>query len=817
MDAELRDRLQTTLGTTYTLERELGGGGMSRVFVATETTLGRTVVVKVLPPELAHAVSVERFRREIALAAKLQHPHIVPLLAAGQTDGLPYYTMPFVEGETLRTKLARVGELPLGEVVRVMRDVAGALDYAHEHGIVHRDIKPENILLTKQHALVADFGVAKALSVSTTGGGASLTSLGVALGTPAYMAPEQAAADPTTDGRADLYALGAMAYEMLAGAPPFAGRSAQATLAAHAIERVPPVSELRPSTPPALAELVMRLLEKRPADRPQTADEVLQALDGINLTPTGGGIAPTTAGRAFARRRMLGWVGGGALAAIVVAGVGLALHRSRSGAPIGAEGGGGGDARHPAAHSVAVLPFANVGRDSTAEYFADGMADELTTALGRVPGLQVAARSSAFTFRDQSVGAQEVGEKLHVASVLEGSVRRDGGRLRVEAQLINTANGLAVWSDSYQRELADVFQVQDELAHAIMGALYPALSNTPADSSTAWAPRGTKDLSAYDLFLRGRYYFGKGGAPALWRAVSFFQQAIAADSTFARAHAALAMTYDLLPVYGGARADSVIPLAERSAERALALDSGLADAHLALSDVRLHQWRWADAERELDRSIALDPSNPTVHLWHAALLMGLGQVDEAVGHARMAYDLDPLTATTDQALSVSLLDARRYRDAAVAARRGLALDSTLSGLYVDLMEAYLLTGHVDSAVQVADRAIAVQRSALGVRSAAIWVYLAAGRRSEAETLLGEMRRDVAGGTVPALDMAHAWLAFGQTDSALAWISRSIGRHEAEPVWNGLACDPTYDTLKRDPRFVAMLQPTGMHICPPMAR
>jgi eukaryotic-like serine/threonine-protein kinase len=233
---QLREQLQASLGVSYALERELGGGGMSRVFVAIEKTLGRTVVVKVLPPELAHAVSIERFRREIAMAARLQHPHIVPLLTAGEAEGLPYYTMPFIDGESLRARLTRVGELPLADVVRILRDVAGALAYAHEHGVVHRDIKPENVLLTRQHALVADFGVAKALSASTMTGTTSSTSLGVALGTPAYMAPEQAAADPTMDGRADLYALGAMTYEMLTGSPPFGGRSAQATLAAHARE-----------------------------------------------------------------------------------------------------------------------------------------------------------------------------------------------------------------------------------------------------------------------------------------------------------------------------------------------------------------------------------------------------------------------------------------------------------------------------------------------------------------------------------------------------------------------------------------------------
>jgi eukaryotic-like serine/threonine-protein kinase len=810
---QLREQLQASLGVSYALERELGGGGMSRVFVAIEKTLGRTVVVKVLPPELAHAVSVERFRREIAMAARLQHPHIVPLLTAGEAEGLPYYTMPFIDGESLRARLSRVGELPLVDIMRILRDVTGALAYAHEHGVVHRDIKPENVLLTRQHALVADFGVAKALSASTMTGMTSSTSLGVALGTPAYMAPEQAAADPTMDGRADLYALGAMTYEMLTGSPPFGGRSAQATLAAHARESATPVETRRTATPPGLAMLVKQLLEKSPADRPQTAEAVLVVLESI--TTTSGSMLPFTPAKQ--KRRVPAWALAGVAAVLVIGAIGLMAKRTKGDSEMAAMV-GMSSSGEIAPRSVAVLPFANVGKDTATEYFADGMADELTTALARVPGLKVAARSSAFTFRDQSVDAQHVGKMLHVGNVLEGSVRREGGRLRVIAQLVNTETGLASWSDSYEREMKDVFQVQDELTHAIIAALYPTLSNAGHDSAEtarlalAHAPRGTNDLSAYDLFLQGRHYFGWGGAPSLWKAIGFFQQAIAADSTFARAHAELAMSYDLLPDYGGARADSVIPIAEAHAEQALALDPGLADAHLALGDVRVHQWRWADAERELDRSVSLDPSNPTVHVWHAELLLGMGDVAEAVSHAKMAQALDPLTATTNQTLSRTLLDARKYSEAAEAAAKGLAIDSTFSGLYVSLIEAEMLSGHADSAARVADRALRIARRGLGVRSAAIWAYTRAGRKIDAEALLAELRREQSAGTVSALDMAHALLAFGQTDSALVWIGRSLTRHDAEPDWNGLACDPTYDALRRDARFVALMKPTGMRLC-----
>ena len=286
MSGELRTRLQAGLGSAFTLERELGGGGMSRVFVATETALGRTVVVKVLPPELSGALSADRFRREIQLAAKLHHPHIVPVLASGEADRMLYYTMPFVEGDSLRSKLARSGELPIAESIRLLHDVADALAYAHAHGVVHRDLKPDNILMAGRHALVIDFGVAKAMyAAAASDEDKEFTSAGVALGTPAYMAPEQAAADPQADHRVDLYALGIVAYEMLAGSHPFAGRKGRAMLAAHATETPEDIAKRRPSVPPYLASIVERLLEKRPADRLSTGEQVVHELDAVT-TPS---------------------------------------------------------------------------------------------------------------------------------------------------------------------------------------------------------------------------------------------------------------------------------------------------------------------------------------------------------------------------------------------------------------------------------------------------------------------------------------------------------------------------------------------------
>jgi TolB-like protein len=495
--ADLRAYLQASLGAGYTLERELGGGGMSRVFVARDHALGRRVVVKVLPPELAAALSVERFKREIMLSAALQHPNIVPVLSTGNADRAPYFIMPFVEGESLRVRLGR-GPLSVREAVSVMKDVARALTYAHSRGVIHRDIKPDNIIISGATATVSDFGVAKAVAASRAGpsrgdpqvrtpGGSTITHAGVSLGTPMYMAPEQAAADPNTDHRADIYALGIVAYEMLVGAPPFHGRSPQALLAAQLTELPRPISQRRYGVPAALEQLIMQCLEKNPADRPRNASDMLRALDDPELLSGAPAIAPQAA--ATRRRRSVGrWLS----IAVVVLAVALA----------GAYAIGAFDTRTTssaaavlAPASIAVLPIADATAAGSGRELADGLTESLTNAMGRVPGLRVASRTAAAGAQRLAGGPADIGRALGVAKLVEGTLQRQGDAFRVTVRLLDARDGFTEWSQTYDRPVARGFAAQDEIANDVAAAVawrmaLPAPAGAPRlDSAGATAPR----------------------------------------------------------------------------------------------------------------------------------------------------------------------------------------------------------------------------------------------------------------------------------------------------------------------------------------
>ena len=773
--SELGTLLQVSL-PGYAIERELGGGGMSRVFAAVETALDRRVVIKVLSPELAAGVSSRRFAREIRLAASLQQANIVPVLSAGEVRGMPYYTMPLVEGLSLRARVAH-GPLPIADTVGVMRDVARALAYAHEHGVVHRDIKADNVLLSGAAAVVTDFGIAKAISDSRTEenrDSTTVTQAGTVIGTPAYMAPEQIAADPEIDHRADLYSFGCLAYELLTGETPFADRRGHQMMA-HLSEQPIDVSERRPDCPDAIARIVMRCLEKDPADRPQSAAEILRAVDD---TTTPGLATPRL--RDIRRQKIL------AAAAALIAVAGVATFTAR--------GGSAGEL------SVAVLPFAVVGGDSAQQYIADGLADELATALGKVDGIRVVSRTLSYRYSGRDVDAGEVGRALTADYVLHGTLRRFGEQLRVSAQLTRADDDREYWSDSYGHESGNVLAMHNRVTQAIVGELRQRLGRgPPAGPDSASASVRTADPQAYDLYLRGRFLLARRG-PGVGQAVDRFERAIEHDPDFPTAHAGLAVALELLPYFSNVRAQDVRERAMASARRALELDSTIAEAHTALGLAHMHAYEWALAGYHHRRAVDLDPTDAPARIQYARYLHYTGDLRGALEQFERARNLDPYSGVASGWYAHLLELCGRRQEALTEFTRALEIDSLSPPTLVFVTEAHLEGGDTTRARLYARR-LATHIPSWRVPSAYLEARL--GNREPAMRLVPEIEaaREPGG-----LLMLLAGL--GDTARLLDEMDRATDAGDFWPTYSSLA-ERQYDPLRRSARFAAIIRRVGL--------
>jgi serine/threonine-protein kinase len=683
-----RARVSSALADRYGVLRQLGAGGMATVYLAEDRKHRRQVAVKVLRPELAAALGHERFLREIEIAAGLSHPHILPLYDSGEADGVLYYVMPYVEGESLRDRIDREKQLPLDEALLLAREVADALSYAHTRGVIHRDIKPENILLQSGHAVVADFGIARAISAA---GGGRLTETGLAVGTPAYMSPEQVAGETDLDGRSDLYALGCVLYEMLAGQPPFTGPTLESVVHQHLAAEPRPITQLRPVVPAAVAGVVQRALAKNPADRfnpvAQFADALRPSLATTAATGSGVGAPRST--------RRLPWLAGAALA-VVAALVGFWSLRNGEGVPSGSD----------AAPSVAVLPFADLSGGAN-EYLGDGMAETLISALSGVEGLRVAARTSAFSFKGRHEDVRAIGQALGVTTVLEGSVQRAGERLRITAQLVNARDGFQLWSASFDRDVSDVFAVQDEVARAVVAALEVELVSG-ADAEVV--ELGTRNVAAYNAYLEGRFFWNRRTTRDIESSAVYFHDAIAADSGFARAWAGLASAYAL---FGPSEYDvtslapgEALDRAENAARRALRLDEDLSEAHTALAAILEMRGRLDEAATSFRRAIEFDPRYPTARQWYGTYLARVGRVEEGLAQMRVAAELDPLSLVILTELGELLALAGRETEATAQYERLLALypDAYLAHYFAGLY--FLSRRDFDRAADLLGRSVA---------------------------------------------------------------------------------------------------------------
>jgi len=777
------------LAERYRVDRVLGKGGMATVLLAQDLKHDRQVALKVLEPEYAAALGAKRFLREIRVTANLQHPHILPLYDSGEAGGLLYYVMPLVQGESLRDRLARDKPLPIEEAVGIARQVAAALDFAHRHGVVHRDIKPANILLHDGEALLGDFGIAIPVAGAA---GERLTETGLSIGTPAYMSPEQATGERDVDARSDIYSLGAVTYEMLAGEPPVGGASARAVMAKLMTERPTPLHMLRDGVPPGVEAAVTQAMAKVPIDRFGTAREFA---DALAAPAAGQGSAALGGRRPEGSRRMVA-LGLGAVGVVGVAAVvGYALLRHPASTP-------GASEAPPEIRSIAVLPLDNYSGDPSQDYFAEGMTDELTTALATVSQLRVISRGSAMQFQGRNRPATpEIAKALDVDAVVEGSVMRVGDKVRITAQLIDARADRHLWAQSFERSSADVLALQADLASAIAREINVRLSQSE-ESRLAAAPSVNPD--AYDAYLRGRFFFNRPSDENLRKAIEQFEAAVKLDSTFAPAYSGLSDAY-LWAGYneGFITSSAAKPKARQAAEKAVALDSMSAEAHTSLAVFKLfYEWDWAGCEREFRRAMELNPSYAFAPDQFTLALAFTGRDEEAVAEGRRAAELDPLSP---QVLIDAAMVPIFQKDVAAVdglMDKAIQLDPTFFFPVMVKGWARLEVGNLDEAIP-----LLVKSRTLGappfVTAFLSYAHGASGDSAKATAELEALKGLSPDGDVAPFSLALVHLGLGEHGRAIDELEKARAADSQFMGWLGR--DAIFDPLRADPRFIALLK------------
>ena len=777
------DELRRAIGPHYDIQRELGQGGMAVVYLARDVRHNRNVAVKVLRSELSASLAADRFLREIAIAGSLQHPHILGLLDSGQAGDRFYYVMPFVDGESVRDRLDRETQLPVDDALRIASEVANALGYAHSQGVVHRDIKPENILLSSGHAVVADFGIATALAAA---GGTRLTQTGIAIGTPTYMSPEQGSGEGKLDGRSDLYALGCVLYEMLAGTPPFTGATAQSTLARHFVDPVPPLRSVRGTVHPGIEWAINKALAKVPADRFANAGEFVAALAHPEKAP-----AAATSRKRSATPLIAG-------AAALAAALALFALTRRGDTP-GANGAGSSQIR-----SLAVLPIANLTGDSTLLYMADGMTEQFFTDLAQIKALTVINSGSVNRSRAAGNDPQRLAKQLGVGAMLTGSLQRAGDTIFVTAQLIAASDGHAIWSKSYNGAVKNILRWQNEIARDVASQI--AVDLTPAERTRLAAAKRVVDTAAYTQYVKGRYFLNKGAGKT---ARDYFTKALDIDPTYADAYAGLSDAFGSMGYRGDVSPGEAFPRAKAAALKAIELDSTSAAAHAALAyAVMYSDWDWAKTDSEYRKAISLNANWASAHTGYSLFLLAMGRFDQAEREGQRAIQLDPLSIPAASQYGWVAHYSGRQDSAVARERRAISLDSAspighlmlgralqAQGRYEDAMREYSLTSAL--------RGWAVTISGVGNIAAKMGDRKAALRSLATLDSIERSKSQYVAPYVRGLVYAE----LGDLDRAMALLNQSVDERVHWLVW--INRDPRWNSIRNDPRFKKVVQRVGV--------
>ena len=745
-----RTHVALTKGTAvghYKIIEKIGAGGMGEVYLAEDTELDRKVALKFLPSHLCQDEDCRtRFKREAQAVAKLKHPNLVTIYEVSEFQGRPFFAMEHIEGQSLRDLIGDK-ELRLDKVIDFAIQVCEGLSKAHQVGITHRDIKPSNIVIDADgRPKLLDFGLAAVKGMD------KLTKTGSTLGTTGYMSPEQVRGEET-DVRSDLFSLGVVLYEMIAGRLPFKGENEAATLHAITHDAPQPAARYRSDIPDGLQAIIDKALDKDVEMRYQTAAGVISDLKKL--------------------RREL-------------------------------------ESRVPAVQphpSIAVLPFSNLSADPEQEYFCDGMAEEIINALTHIENLRVIARTSAFAFKGKHEDVREIGRRLDVETLLEGSVRKAGSRLRITAQLVKVADGSHLWSERYDREMEDVFGIQDEISLAIVEKLKIKLLGKEEPKIVK---RYTEDLDAYNLYLKGRYFWNKRTEGGLKKGIEYFEQAIDKDPGYALAHAGLADSYSLLCSYHILPPKESIPRARTAATRAMELDDTLAEAYESLAHVRiLYDWNWSNAKHEFRRAIELNPGYATAHQRYALLLTVIGQLDQAIAETRRAQELDPLSLIINTDVGLAFYIARQYDQAIEQCRNVLVMDPNFSVAHFALGLAYEQNEIYEEAVAELRKAISLSGGITVMIGALGHSYAVSGRRDKAKKVLEELRELSQRRYVSPYSIATIYVGLGDKDQAFEWLQKAYQDRSAWLIHLHLKVDPRLDSLRSDPRFTALLKKMGL--------
>jgi serine/threonine protein kinase/Tfp pilus assembly protein PilF len=742
----------------YKILEKLGGGAMGVVYRGQDLKLRRFVTLKLLPPGLTRdPKSKGRFLQEAQAASALDHINICNIHEIDETeDGQIFMVLTYYEGETLKEKIKR-GPLKPEHAIDIAIQVARGLAKVHEMGIIHRDIKPANMMITKDGVVkILDFGLAK------LAGGMQPDKAGTTMGTAVYMSPEQARGEEV-DHRTDIWSLGVVLYEMLTGKVPFKSEYRQALVYSVLNEDPEPVTSLRPGLPEELERFIIKTMAKNPDERYQNINDVLSDLKKLKreLESTISGKQP---------------------------------HRKETGP------------------SIAVLPFANLSADKEQEYFCDGMAENLINALTHVEDLRVVARTSAFSFRGKEIDIREVGRKLKVETLLEGSVRKAGSRLRISAQLINVADGYHLWSEKYDRDIGetccpeDIFTIQDEISLAVVDKLKVKLLG---EEKAKLVKRHTRDLEAYDLYLKGRFFWNKRTQEGYRKSLGYFQQAIDRDPTYALAYVGIADCHNLLGWYDYLPPQEAFARARAAAQKALEMDDTLAEANASRGWISTnYEWDWPAAESKYRRAIELNPSYATAHQWYAEYLSYMGRHDESVAEAKRAQELDPFSMIINTDLGQVLYYARQYDQAIEQLQKTLELDPNFIVAHFFLAFVYAQKAMNDKAIAEAQRAMdlsARDHSLILAQLGATYSY--SGRRDDAKKVLDELHQLSNQRYVSPFYMALIYMGLGQKDQAFEWLERAY--KERDHWLETLKVHPWLDSLRSDPRFTALLKRIGL--------